>query len=283
MNCLIISELITDNLIAAANKLTKNIDYLVLKQDVAENLTATILNLDLASYSHILFPANSFGKNLAPRIAAKLNFNQVSDVCEIIDDKTFVRPIYGGSALATVESADKIKILTIRLSAFQQTTNKLNNLSRINYLTIDYQNSKVSPVIINQQTSQSSRPKLENAKIIVSGGRGLKNKANFELLYKLADKLNAAIGATRAAVDAGFISNDHQVGQTGKTVAPELYFAIGISGAVQHLAGIKDSKIIIAINNDPDAPIFQYADYGLVGDLFSVIEEIEYNLCDVPQ
>jgi electron transfer flavoprotein alpha subunit len=237
------------------------------QDQTAENLTALVVE-QAAGYTHILAPATTFGKNLLPRVAALLDVAQISDIIGVESPDTFVRPIYAGNALATVQSADKIKVITVRTTAFA---------------TVDAKNQakteNISPAADTQQTqlqhrelTKSERPELGAAKIIVSGGRGLGSGENYHaLLEPLADKLGAALGASRAAVDAGFVPNDYQVGQTGKIVAPELYIAVGISGAIQHLAGMKDSRVIVAINKDPDAPIFQVADYGLVADLFDTV------------
>jgi electron transfer flavoprotein alpha subunit len=241
---------------------------------LAENTALLIADIGKA-YTHILAPATTFGKNLLPRVAALLDVGMVGDIIEIISADEFVRPIHAGNALATVQSLDLIKILSVRSTAFPSVATdndkavikKIDNVISNNLSRFD-----------NAELQHSARPELTSAKIIVSGGRGFKNRENFKLLEQLADKLGAAIGATRAAVDAGFAPNDSQVGQTGKIVAPDLYFAIGISGAIQHLAGMKDSKVIVAINNDPEAPIFQVADYGLVGDLFTALTELNAEL-----
>lgn len=246
-------------------------DDKIYSSQLAENLSNLIVKI-AKEYSHILAPASSFGKNFMPRIAALLDVAQISDAIEIIDEKTFKRPIYAGNAITTIESSDPIKLITIRQTAFNKATftNK-----EVPIVTIEPQAEFKNTKLLTIEASKSDRPDLINAKIVISGGRGLGSKENFALLDKLASKLgNCAIGASRAAVDAGFVGNDYQVGQTGKIVAPELYIAIGISGAIQHLAGMKDSKIIIAINKDENAPIFEIADYGLVGDLFSIIPEL---------
>jgi electron transfer flavoprotein alpha subunit len=239
---------------------------------LAEN-SAPLVAFVAANYQYILAPASSFGKNLLPRVAALLDVAMIADVIQIISADTFVRPIYAGNALATVQTTDAIKLLTIRTTAFAAAQPIENGAATIETL------NKVIPNTLsqfeNQELNITSRPELTSARIIVSGGRGLKSAENFKLIEALADSLGAAVGASRAAVDAGFAPNDYQVGQTGKIVAPDLYIAIGISGAIQHLAGMKDSKVIVAINSDPDAPIFEIADYGLVADLFATIQELQ--------
>jgi electron transfer flavoprotein alpha subunit len=246
-------------------------DALEYTYQLAENVAPLIATI-AKNYTHILAPATTYGKNMLPRVAALIDVAMVGDVIKIISENVFVRPIYAGNALATVQANDPIKLLTIRSTAFSAVASVVDQVANI---------EKIVDVIANTQSQferaeiqVSTRPELTVAKIIVAGGRGLKSAENFKLLEALADKLGAAIGASRAAVDAGFAPNDYQIGQTGKVVAPELYIAIGISGAIQHLAGMKDSKVIVAINNDPDAPIFELADYGLVADLFTCLQEL---------
>jgi electron transfer flavoprotein alpha subunit len=246
-----------------------------LEAGLAENVEASVLTLvqDAAKdYTHILAPATAYGKNIAPRIAAKLDVAQISDITAVDSADTFERPIYAGNAIATVQSTDPIKVITVRATGFDAVAAEGGSaaVERIEAAA----DSGLSQ-FVSREVTKLDRPELTSAKIIVSGGRGLGNGENYtQMLEPLADKLNAALGASRAAVDAGFVPNDYQVGQTGKIVAPQLYVAVGISGAIQHLAGMKDSKVIVAINKDPEAPIFSVADYGLVGDLFAVAPEL---------
>jgi electron transfer flavoprotein alpha subunit len=238
---------------------------------LAEPLAALIVSL-AGDYSHILAAATAVGKNVMPRVAALLDAQVISDISDVVDADTFVRPIFAGNALATVKSSDAKKVLTVRASSFDPVAKDGGSAS----IEAVSGGAGEGSTYISSELSKSERPELTAAKIIVSGGRGMQNGENFaKLIDPVADKLGAAVGASRAAVDAGFVPNDYQVGQTGKIVAPELYLAVGISGAIQHLAGMKDSKVIVAINKDEDAPIFQVADYGLVGDLFTILPELE--------
>ncbi|PMS38235.1 electron transfer flavoprotein alpha subunit apoprotein [Trinickia symbiotica] len=242
-----------------------------LAEGLAENVEATVLNI-AKDYSHILAPATAYGKNIAPRIAAKLDVAQISDITAVDSADTFERPIYAGNAIATVQSTDPIKVITVRTTGFDAAAAEGGTASVEN---IDAAADAGISQFVSREVTKLDRPELTSAKIIVSGGRGLGNGDNYrQVLEPLADKLHAALGASRAAVDAGFVPNDFQVGQTGKIVAPQLYVAVGISGAIQHLAGMKDSKIIVAINKDAEAPIFSVTDYGLVGDLFTIVPEL---------
>ena len=238
--------------------------------ELAENLSALVIK-HAEGYSHILFAATAAGKNIMPRVAALLDVSGISDIIEVKGDDTFVRPIYAGNALATVKSTDSIKVVGVRTTSFDSAEAEGGSATVENVDSAD-----ASPLVsfVGQELSQSDRPELTSANIVVSGGRGMQNGENFSMLDDIAEKLNAAVGASRAAVDAGFVPNEYQVGQTGKVVAPDLYVAVGISGAIQHLAGMKDSKVIVAINKDEEAPIFQVADYGLVADLFDALPEL---------
>ncbi|WP_322994533.1 electron transfer flavoprotein subunit alpha/FixB family protein [Castellaniella sp.] len=288
----------TRNVIAAAAALGGNVDVLVaglgaqtvadqaaktasvskvlladgpaLADGLAENLAAQVLQL-AGGYSHILFAATASGKNIAPRVAAKLDVAQISDIIAVESSDTFVRPIYAGNALATVQSTDAKKVITVRTTGFDPVA--ADGGSAV-IETIDAIADSGKSSFVGRELAKSDRPDLTAASVVVSGGRGLGSAENFKLLEALADKLGAALGASRAAVDAGYAPNDWQVGQTGKIVAPQLYIAVGISGAIQHLAGMKDSKVIVAINKDAEAPIFGVADYGLVADLFQAVPEL---------
>lgn len=296
---------ITYNTISAAQKLGHEISALVIGEDcgkvakelstasglskilVAENtvfkgflpeaITPLILEAQKQfNFTHILSGATAFGKSLLPRIAGKLDVAAISDVIDIESADTFVRTIYAGNAVTRVQSSDSVKIISVRGSAFAPSPDTGGSTSTESAPEVNMVNDKST--WISQELSKSDRPELTSAGKVISGGRGMKSGENFELLYKLADKLGAAVGASRAAVDAGYVPNDLQVGQTGKIVAPDLYIAVGISGAIQHLAGMKDSKVIVAINKDPEAPIFQVADYGLVADLFKAVPELTEKL-----
>ncbi len=259
--------------LAATNKILVAEDE-IYSTPLAETFTPLILSI-ARDFSHILGPASTFGKNILPRVSALLDVQQISEIVAIHDSDTFDRPIYAGNAIATVQSKESIKVLTVRATAFEAATEVGSpvEIEKIESVTAE----KISEFISTELT-KSDRPELTQAKIVVSGGRGMQNGENFIMLERVADLLGAAVGASRAAVDSGFVSNDYQVGQTGKIIAPELYIAVGISGAIQHLAGMKDSNVIVAINKDEEAPIFQVADYGLVGDLFAEIPKLEAEL-----
>ena len=241
------------------------------ENELAENLADLVMSV-AGDYEHILFAATASGKNVMPRVAAMLDVPGISDITAVQSADTFVRPIYAGNAIATVKSSDAKKVITVRTTSFEAGADS-GGSAAVEALAAAAASDKVS--FIGQELSQSDRPDLTSARVVVSGGRGMQDGDNFKMLDDIAEKLNAAVGASRAAVDAGFVPNEYQVGQTGKVVAPELYIAVGISGAIQHLAGMKDSKVIAAINKDEEAPIFQVADYGLVADLFDVLPELD--------
>ena len=244
------------------------------KNCLAENIGNLVVEL-AEGYSHILSPATTNGKNFMPRVAAKLDVSQVSDISAVISEDTFERPIYAGNCIATVQSTDSVKVITVRTTGFDACESSGGSATVI---AVDNDTNAGVSSFVKEEIAESDRPELTAADVVISGGRGMQNGDNFSLLNGIADKLGAAIGASRAAVDSGFVPNDMQVGQTGKIVAPDLYIAVGISGAIQHLAGMKDSKVIVAINKDEEAPIFQVADYGLVADLFDALPELEAKL-----
>ncbi|MFT5542872.1 MAG: electron transfer flavoprotein alpha subunit [Glaciecola sp.] len=245
-------------------------DNEVYLHQLPENIADLVLELS-ADYTHLFAAATTTGKNFMPRVAALLDVAQISDVIKVVSEDTFVRPIYAGNAIATVQSSDTKKVVTVRAASFDAAANDGNASVEI----LDTVKTSEKSSFVSAELTVSERPELTAADVIISGGRGMQNGENFALLNGIADKLGAAIGASRAAVDAGFVPNDMQVGQTGKIVAPQLYIAVGISGAIQHLAGMKDSKVIVAINKDEEAPIFSVADYGLVGDLFDILPQLE--------
>ena len=246
-------------------------DNAAYENQLAENVSLAVADV-AAGYDAVLAAATANGKNVMPRVAALLDVAQISDITAVIDANTFERPIYAGNVIATVKSSDAKKVITVRITAFDAVPAEGGSAS---VQAVDGANDAGVSSFIGEEVAVSDRPELTSASVVISGGRGMQNGDNFSMLEGIADKLNAAIGASRAAVDAGFVPNDYQVGQTGKIVAPDLYIAVGISGAIQHLAGMKDSKVIVAINKDEDAPIFQVADYGLVADLFAALPELE--------
>tara|TARA_B100000965_G_scaffold391618_1_gene399897 strand:- start:24 stop:977 length:954 start_codon:yes stop_codon:yes gene_type:complete len=251
-----------------------SLDNQIFENAIAENIEPIIVSLS-EKYTHIFAPATTFGKNIMPRVAVKLDVAQLSDIVSIESEDIFIRPIYAGNALAKVKSNDSKKVITVRPTSFEVVA-KEGGSGVVETLNFDISEKNVE--FIDREESKSDRPELSTARIVVSGGRGLQSAENFKLINDIADKLNAAIGASRAAVDAGYVSNDYQVGQTGKVVVPDLYIAVGISGAIQHLAGMKESKIIVAINKDEEAPIFNIADYGLSADLFEALPQLSLEL-----
>ena len=310
MSCLVIVEhnnanlkSVTLNTVAAAIKIGGDIDLLVVgagcagaanaaakvtdvskvlvadSEEYAHQLPEDVAPLVVGladAYTHILAPADTFGKNLMPRIAALLDVQQISDISAVVSDDTFERPVYAGNAIATVRSSDNLKVISVRTTAFDAVGS--DNATTAGIETLPAAGGSGLSEFLSTESSVTERPELAAAKVVVSGGRALASQENFELLERIADLLGGAVGASRAAVDAGYVPNEFQVGQTGKIVAPQLYIAVGISGAIQHLAGMKDSKVIVAINKDEEAPIFQIADYGLVGDLFEIVPELEREL-----
>ena len=264
-----------DNIVEQAKQIVGIDRVLVANSDfkTAEPVCEVMLNMR-DEYSCFMAPATTYGKNIMPRLAARLDVMQLSDIIKVVDEQTFVRPIYAGNIMATYRCQQPQKVITVRPTAFAAATAGGNASVEM----MDIAEAAVSSKFVKLEAPDSARPELGDAEVVVSGGRALQSKENFKLIEELADTLNAAIGATRAAVDAGYVPNDYQVGQTGKVVAPKLYIAVGISGAIQHLAGMKDSQVIVAINKDADAPIFQVSDYGLVGDLFEIVPELTKKL-----
>ena len=246
-------------------------DNKVFEHHLAENIAPAVQQI-AGNYSHLLSPATTFGKDFMPRLAALIDTQQISEIIEVVDADTFRRPIYAGNAIATVKSKEAKKVITVRTSTFEKAAE--TGSAAVENISINATDSGLT-TFVNIQKTESARPELTAARVVVSGGRGVGSAENFKIIEKLADKLKAAVGASRAAVDAGYVPNDYQVGQTGKIVAPDLYIAVGISGAIQHLAGMKDSKVIVAINKDENAPIFEVADVGLIADLFTAVPELE--------